>query len=254
MRSKALSSEDVAIVANNMKVLNATFITPPKSTKVYLGNQIDLPSQISALEKRSKLAFIADKKVYHLHREKITLKNRSIPLFQFPAKEKNKTRKLKEEIENWLFAQKMDRQSCLVAIGGGTTLDVAGFVAATYCRGISLIFIPTTLLAMVDSCLGGKTAVNMPFAKNYLGTFYPAEEIWIDLQFLSTLPKNEQLNGMAEMIKYGLIRSEKLFNRLLSKPALLEKNNDFSANLKAAFEQQCVEHMGEKADFRDAKK
>lgn len=93
----------------------------------------------------------------------------------------------------------------IVALGGGVVGDLAGFVASTYRRGIDLIQVPTTLLAMSDSSIGGKTGINLGEKKNYVGTFYPASEVLIDSLFLETLPKKEFRNGIAEIVKYGVV-------------------------------------------------
>lgn len=135
----------------------------------------------------------------------------NIPFFLLPGGEKAKSRKSKDMLEDWLIAHKYGRDTTLIALGGGALLDVVGFVAATFCRGVSFISIPTTLLAMTDAALGGKVGINLGLAKNYLGAFYPAEKIYIDLSFLKTLPFQEIKNGMMEIIKHSLIGSASLF-------------------------------------------
>ena len=126
-----------------------------------------------------------------------------------------KTREAKHRLEDELLIRKCGRDTLLIAMGGGALLDMVAFTASTYMRGISLILIPTTLLAMVDAAIGGKTAVDTPFGKNLIGSFYPPERILIDPEFLDTLPKKELLNGLAEMLKYGLIRERQIWDRLL---------------------------------------
>lgn len=138
----------------------------------------------------------------------------NVTLFTFPSGEKEKCREKKEELENLLFSQKFGRDVCIIALGGGVATDLIGFLASTYCRGVSLILVPTTLLAMVDAAIGGKTGVNTRFGKNLIGTFYPAEKILIDPAILSSLPPSEWTNGLAEVIKYALIRSSNLFDAL----------------------------------------
>ncbi len=116
-----------------------------------------------------------------------------------------KTREAKEKLEDALFKKGIDRHSILVAVGGGSLTDLSAFTASTYMRGIPLVLIPTTLLAMVDAAIGGKTAVDTPFGKNLIGTFYLPQKIFIDMQFLKTLPSEELKNGLSEILKYGLI-------------------------------------------------
>ncbi len=107
-----------------------------------------------------------------------------------------------------------DRHSLIIAMGGGVVGDVAGFVAATYLRGVSLVQVPTTLVAQVDSSVGGKTGVNLPEGKNLVGAFYPAKLVVVDPEALATLPDREYRGGLAEVIKYGIIADPRLFKFL----------------------------------------
>ncbi len=109
------------------------------------------------------------------------------------------------------FDHKLDRNSLVVALGGGVVGDISGFVAATFMRGIPFVQIPTTLLAQVDSSIGGKVAVNHPKGKNMIGSFYQPRAVFIDVGALSTLPKAELVAGLVEVIKYGVIRDAALF-------------------------------------------
>ena len=113
-----------------------------------------------------------------------------------------------------LLVNAFDRKSALVALGGGVIGDLTGFAAATFMRGIPFIQVPTTLLAMVDSSVGGKTGVNHPLGKNMIGAFYQPKKVLMDLGALRTLPKEELLAGMAEVIKYGVIRDAAFFQYL----------------------------------------
>jgi 3-dehydroquinate synthase len=122
-----------------------------------------------------------------------------------------------EHVYNMLLQAKLDRSSCIVALGGGVIGDITGFVASTYMRGISYIQMPTTLLAQVDSSVGGKTGVNHKLGKNMIGTFWQPRLVWVDVETLKTLQKREFLAGIAEVIKYGVIWDEELFDFLESK-------------------------------------
>ncbi|MDX6765255.1 MAG: 3-dehydroquinate synthase [Candidatus Methylacidiphilales bacterium] len=117
-----------------------------------------------------------------------------------------------------LAEARLSRSCTVVALGGGVVGDLAGYVAASYLRGVGFIQIPTTLLAMVDSSVGGKTGVNLPEGKNLAGAFYQPAAVFIDLDFLGSLPARERAAGMAEVIKYGIIRDPELFARVENGP------------------------------------
>jgi 3-dehydroquinate synthase len=124
-----------------------------------------------------------------------------------------------EKLSRSLVRAGIDRHALIIAVGGGVVGDVAGFAASTCQRGVSLVQIPTTLIAQVDSAVGGKTGVNLPEGKNLVGTFYPARLVLVDSAMLKPLPERQYRGGLAEVIKYGVIADAKLF-------AYLEKNFD----------------------------
>ena len=119
-----------------------------------------------------------------------------------------------ERVYDRLVDMRLDRRSPVIALGGGVVGDLAGFAAATYLRGVPLVHIPTTLLAQVDSSIGGKTAVNHPRGKNLIGAFYQPRVVLIDVDTLQTLPPRDLRSGMAEVVKYGVIAKPDLFERL----------------------------------------
>ncbi|MFQ5795949.1 MAG: 3-dehydroquinate synthase [Candidatus Bipolaricaulia bacterium] len=127
-----------------------------------------------------------------------------------------KTLATADTVYDALITGRHERSSTIIALGGGVIGDLAGFVAATFLRGLPLVQIPTTLLAQVDSSVGGKTGVNHRLGKNLIGTFYHPRFVLIDPQVLSTLPERERWAGLVEVIKYGLIRDEQLFRLLES--------------------------------------
>jgi 3-dehydroquinate synthase len=135
-------------------------------------------------------------------------------LLTFPHGEQHKSRATKEMLENELFAKGLGRDTCIIALGGGVTTDLVGYIASTYCRGVPFISIPTSLLAMVDASIGGKTGVNVPWGKNMLGSIYQPKKVIIDISTLQTLSKIELANGVVEMIKHGLIAERAYFEYL----------------------------------------
>jgi 3-dehydroquinate synthase len=132
-------------------------------------------------------------------------------LASFSAGEKNKNRDTKSKLEDSLSCNNMQRDSLVIALGGGVVGDLAGFVASTYMRGIPYLQVPTSLLAMVDSSIGGKTGLDTPIGKNLIGTFWQPRKVIIDVLTLNTLPDEEMLNGVAEMIKHAVIDDERFF-------------------------------------------
>lgn len=134
--------------------------------------------------------------------------------FTFKAGEASKTRANKEAIEDQMQSQGLGRDTTVIALGGGVTTDLAGFIASTYCRGVPLILIPTSLLAMIDASIGGKTGVNTSYGKNLIGSFYLPDSILIDYHFLKSLPPHQVKEGLVEMIKTGIIYDANLFNEL----------------------------------------
>ena len=138
-------------------------------------------------------------------------------MIEIPDGEEFKTLETAGRIYGELIRAGLDRRSCIVALGGGVVGDTAGFVAATYLRGIDFVQVPTTLEAQVDASVGGKTGVDHPLGKNMIGSFYQPKLVYIDTETLMTLPRREVVSGMAEVIKHGLIRDEALVQFLESK-------------------------------------
>jgi len=135
-------------------------------------------------------------------------------LYRIKPGEASKSLTTAEQIYTWMLANRFHRDDVIIALGGGVVGDLAGFIAATYLRGIRWVQIPTTLMAQVDSSVGGKVGVNHPLAKNSIGAFYQPQLVWIDPLTLTTLPRREIYNGLAEVIKYGLILDSELFEFL----------------------------------------
>ena len=161
---------------------------------------------------------IADSRVAELYGEGLlsSLADAGIhaELLQFPRGEASKTLQTVGELASQLARKGFGRKDGLIALGGGVTGDITGFLASAYMRGIPFVQIPTTLLAQVDSSVGGKTGVDIPEGKNLVGAFYQPKVVYIDMQVLSTLPGEELLSGLAEVIKYGVIRDQEFLNFL----------------------------------------
>ncbi|MGB3212713.1 MAG: 3-dehydroquinate synthase [Desulforhopalus sp.] len=136
-------------------------------------------------------------------------------LLSFPNGEANKTLQTIGDLAGKLARLGFDRKDALIGLGGGVTGDITGFLASSYMRGIPFVQIPTTLLAQVDSSVGGKTGVDIPEGKNLVGSFYQPQAVYIDIAVLGTLPRKELLGGLAEVIKYGVIRDADFFQFLL---------------------------------------
>jgi 3-dehydroquinate synthase len=136
----------------------------------------------------------------------------------FPAGEANKTREAKARLEDAMLEAHVPRGAVLVGVGGGVTLDLAGFVAATYLRGIPHVAVATTLLAHVDAAIGGKTAVDTPYGKNLIGAFHHPRAVVLDMAALASLPSSELRYGLAECVKHAALRDPNLFALLEESP------------------------------------
>jgi 3-dehydroquinate synthase len=180
----------------------------------------DLAREVSNLGNFSTIHILSSPKVWQALGNKLTRalpKNARKNIHLFNDAEQKKNMRTVESVCRSLTRTGADRKSLIVAVGGGVVGDVAGYVAASYLRGVALVHIPTTLVAQVDSAIGGKTGVNLPEGKNLVGAFYPPRLVIIDPQLLRTLPQRQFRSGLAEVIKYGVIADKDLF-------AYLEKN------------------------------
>ena len=176
--------------------------------------------QLKQICHAEKVAIISDTNVWSLYGDTVlkSLCQQDVDLCHYivPAGEQSKTMYTYFEILNFLAEHHLTRSDAIIALGGGTVGDLAGFVAATYLRGIPLIQVPTSLLAMVDSSVGGKTALDLPMGKNLVGSFYQPRLVLCDLGVLETLPMSLFRDGCAEIIKYGVLFDAQLFNHMLS--------------------------------------
>ena len=189
-------------------------------SRIFTSDFSYLNSFVSSRCENKRVFALIDKKILNFPAYSSLTKN--LDTFAVTASERFKTLKTAERIYKFLLEKKADRDSFILAIGGGITLDIAGFVASTYMRGMKFGFIPTTLLAMVDASIGGKNGVNFLGYKNYVGTFNHPEFVAICPYFLKTLPKKQFNVGLAEVIKYGAINDKKILD-------FLEDTNSFKA-------------------------
>lgn len=191
--------------------------TSEDPSRVYFN--VPLPDVLNALTPaHTQTVIITDENVLQTHMP--LFQSLPIPTFPIPSGEPSKSLTFLESIYSFFHTQKLDRHAAVIAIGGGMVSDIAGFAAATYLRGIPLYTVPTTLLAMVDGAIGGKTAINLPYGKNLIGAFYPARNIYMQTEFLKTLPDREFNSGFAEIIKYGLLGNKELLDTLTNNPTI----------------------------------
>lgn len=165
---------------------------------------------------------LIDEHVYHYHTSKFKAYKKIILI---KSKEQNKSLTYVSKIVEQLIAYEVDRSYTLVGIGGGMVTDIVGFVASIYMRGLQCIYVPTTLLNMVDAAIGGKTAVNWKGIKNILGTITQPNKVLFDIQLLASLPIDQLQYGMAEVIKYAVIFDKELFS-FLQKHSVQDLKNE----------------------------
>ena len=211
---------------------------------IHLENQTAVKYNV-VIEKLPKLTFgrkvaiVTNTTVSALHLERLVshIECSELHVVTIEDGEEFKTLETVEGILNELFEHKLDRKSLLIALGGGVIGDMTGFTASIYQRGIGFVQVPTTLLSQVDASVGGKTGVNNRYGKNLIGAFYQPEAVYIDTEFLKTLPKREFAAGIAEIVKMAVMFDRDYFNFLMdadfSHKETLEKVIERSVELKA---------------------
>jgi 3-dehydroquinate synthase len=191
-----------------------------RSYPIWIGERIlaNISSALNEVDFPIKVAVVTNPTVGDLYCDLIVdalvSSGRQVTVIRVPDGEEYKTIETLENIYDVLIERKFDRYCGLIALGGGVIGDMTGFAAATFLRGIPFVQIPTTLLAQVDSSVGGKTGVNHPQGKNLIGAFYQPKHVHIDVMALETLPKRDYVSGLAEVIKYGIIRDADFFSWL----------------------------------------
>lgn len=205
--------------------MKTVHIDASKSYDVRIGRGLldDCGRQIAERVRCASAAVVADDTVYALYGERVCASLEAAGIrtvcYVFPHGEKSKNLLEYAKILNFLAENRVTRADALIALGGGVTGDLGGFAAATYLRGIPFVQLPTTLLAAVDSSVGGKTAVDLPAGKNLAGAFYQPELVLCDLDTLDSLPREIFLDGCAEVIKYAALGSRELFALLADIPS-----------------------------------
>lgn len=205
--------------------MKTVHIDASRSYDVRIGRGLldDCGRQIAERVRCASAAVVADDTVYALYGERVCASLEAAGVrtvcYVFPHGEKSKNLLEYAKILNFLAENRVTRADALIALGGGVTGDLGGFAAATYLRGIPFVQLPTTLLAAVDSSVGGKTAVDLPAGKNLAGAFYQPELVLCDLDTLDSLPREIFLDGCAEVIKYAVLGSRELFALLADIPS-----------------------------------
>ena len=221
-----------------MNLINLNVSTNDKRYPVIIGKNL-IKSFFTILKKNSinfnKCLIVVDKKIKNKILKNLisSLKKKNITTIFFEANEKNKNQKSVDKILKILLKKNFNRDDCLISVGGGITGDVCGFSASIYKRGLKFINIPTTLLAQVDSSIGGKTGINSSYGKNLIGSFYQPSLVLSDTSFLKTLPKREIICGYGEILKHSLISNKKFFN-------YLDMNFSNITNLKSPYIEKAI--------------
>lgn len=214
---------------NQIKVRLDT--NPSSSYKIFIGR--DIIDRIGVIltkgNRANRYVIVTDSQVSTLYGKMVleTLKklDLKVDLIDFPSGENSKNMPTCLRLADALITLGVDRHSALIALGGGVVGDMTGFVASIYMRGIPFFQIPTTLMAQVDSSIGGKTGIDLPAGKNLLGTFYQPQAVFIDLTFLQTLTERDYTNGLSEIIKYGIIEDPELLDSLEERAEAIKRRD-----------------------------
>lgn len=196
----------------------------PYNVEISLHQLSQLGTRLQALKLGKKILIVSNPEIFDYYGETVisSLQEAGFEtaIHLIAAGESSKTSDTIARLYDAAFEKRLERTSTLVALGGGVIGDMTGFAAATWLRGINFVQVPTSLLAMVDASIGGKTGVNHPQGKNLIGAFYQPKLVYIDPLVLKTLPDREFRAGMAEVIKYGVIWDRELFSQLERAPRL----------------------------------
>jgi 3-dehydroquinate synthase len=205
-----------------MTPVRITVDTPSRKYTITIGENIidDLPRLLDEAQTPARRFVVSNPLVWRLHGSRLAAINVTEPIL-VPDGERYKQTQTVSRVYDALIKGDADRASTLITLGGGVLGDLAGFAAASYLRGIPLVHVPTTLLAQVDSAIGGKVGVNHPLGKNLIGAFHQPHAVVVDLAVLATLPRREFRAGLYEVIKYGMTSSRPLFDRVTKQHAAI---------------------------------
>lgn len=239
-----------------------TVKTSPKGSYdiVLTDSFLELPKELEAFSiTEKKLCIVTDSNVGAYYTEEVknllTLHCSEVCVFTFPAGEEQKHLGTVQDVYRFLIEHRFDRKDMLIALGGGVVGDLTGYTAATYLRGIQFIQIPTTLLAQVDSSIGGKTGVDFDQYKNMVGAFYMPSLVYMNLSVLKTLDERQYASGMAEILKHGLIKNASYYEWLITHfeeiqnrdMELIEEMVSESCQIKKAVVEKDPTEQGERA-------
>lgn len=209
-------------------------VNASKTYDVLIGSGLikDLGKHIASIKGQCRCAIISDSNVWPIYNDQVckALKIAGLDTvsFVFPAGEASKNTETYIHILHFLAENHITRSDLIIALGGGVTGDMAGFAAATYLRGVDYVQVPTSLLAMVDSSVGGKTAIDLSCGKNLVGAFYQPRLVLCDIDTLNTLPCETFRDGSAEVIKYGVLFSKQLFEHLMHRGMTFDREEVIS--------------------------
>ncbi|PSP18033.1 MAG: 3-dehydroquinate synthase [Cyanobacteria bacterium QS_8_64_29] len=202
-----------------------------------------LGEALRALEVGARVLLVSNSTVFERYGERamasLEAAGLAVARALLPDGERYKTLASVQQLYDAAFEHRLERDSTVVALGGGVVGDAAGFAAATWLRGVNVVQVPTSLLAMVDAAIGGKTGVNHPQGKNLIGAFHQPRHVLIDPQLLQTLPLRELRSGMAEVIKYGAIWDAELFAQLERAPGLASPDQMGQEQLQSLLVRSC---------------
>lgn len=201
-------------------------------------------------KRAQRIALISNKKVFSLHGstviKSLQANGFSVAHWLMPDGERYKTLRVAEKAIGFLSETRLERSDGVISLGGGVVGDLAGFAAAVYLRGVPFMQIPTTLLAQIDSSVGGKTGVNLPAGKNLVGCFHQPRAVIVDIETLATLPRRELVAGWCECIKQGAVGSRRLFKQTTD---FLEAFNSNGVLISSRLEKLIASHCGFKASI-----